>query len=183
MIVMKFGGSSVESAVAIRRVTSIVADRLARRPVVVVSAMGKTTNKLLSIANEAVSGNRAQALELLSELRSYHLQEARPLTPADKLEVMEDLIGTLFTDLEELVKGLSVLRELTPRSVDAISSYGERLSSAILTLAFEGLGIPAVNIDSRDVIVTDTRHTQAAPLLPQSYARLDAVVPALAEKS
>ena len=70
MIVMKFGGSSLESAVAIQRVVGIVSDRLAQKPVVVVSAMGKTTNKLLAIANEAASGKRQRALELLSELRA-----------------------------------------------------------------------------------------------------------------
>jgi len=172
MIVMKFGGSSLESAVAIKRVVGIVADRLAQKPVVVVSAMGKTTNKLLAIANEAASGNRQRALELLLELRSYHLQEAGPLAVVD----------SLFNELEELVKGLSVMQELTPRSIDAVSSYGERLSSAILTLAFESAGIPAVNVDSRSVIVTDKRHTQAAPLLKQSYARLAAVIPAKAER-
>ena len=172
MIVMKFGGSSLESALAIKRVVGIVADRLAQKPVVVVSAMGKTTNKLLAIANEAASGNRQRALELLLELRSYHLQEAGPLAVVD----------SLFNELEELVKGLSVMQELTPRSIDAVSSYGERLSSAILTLAFESAGIPAVNVDSRSVIVTDKRHTQAAPLLKQSYARLAAVIPAKAER-
>jgi len=172
MIVMKFGGSSLESAVAIKRVVGIVADRLAHKPVVVVSAMGKTTNKLLAIANEAASGNRQRALELLFELRSYHLQEAGPLAVVD----------SLFNELEELVKGLSVMQELTPRSIDAVSSYGERLSSAILTLAFQTAGIPAINVDSRSVIVTDKRHTQAAPLLQQSYACLAAVIPALAEK-
>src|SRR3954453_10817574 len=177
MIVMKFGGSSLESAVAIRRVIGIVKDRLARKPVVVVSAMGKTTNRSLAIAKEAVEGNRKQALQLLNELRQYHLCEAIPLAPNGKAAEMEELIRELFADMEELVKGLSVMRELTPRSIDAISSYGERLSSAILTLAFEATGIAAVNLDSRDVIVTDNRHTQAAPLLPQSYARLDAVVP------
>lgn len=178
MIVMKFGGSSLESAVAIRRVVGIVANRLAQRPVVVVSAMGKTTNKLLAIANEAASGKRQTALELLSELRAYHLQEAGPVASPEKLSLV---IDPLFGELEELVKGLAVMQELTPRAIDAISSYGERLSSAILTLAFESTGIAAVNVDSRSVIVTDSRHTQAAPLLRQSYARLAATIPAHAE--
>ena len=79
MIVMKFGGSSVESAEAIRRVASIVSDRLARRPVVVVSAMGKTTNKLLAIAARAVSGDLKSALEHLADLRAFHLRESAGL--------------------------------------------------------------------------------------------------------
>ncbi len=178
---MKFGGSSLESAAAIRRVAAIISQRLVRRPVVVVSAMGKTTNKLLAIAGEAVSGDRQQALKLLCELHQYHLSEARPLVPADQWAEMDALINPLFEDLEELIKGLSMMRELTPRSTDAIASYGERLSSAILTLALQNMGIPAINVDSRDAIVTDQRHTQAAPLLAESYARLAATIPAHAE--
>ena len=78
------------------------------------------------------------------------------------------------------MKGLAVLGELTPRSIDAISSYGERLSSYIVTLAFRHFGMAAEHLDSRDVIVTDQRHTQAAPLFPETYARLAAIVPPLA---
>jgi aspartate kinase len=71
MIVMKFGGTSVESAEAIERVTGIVQSRLDRKPVVVVSAMGKTTNKLLAIAKAAVTGDRDRALGMLYELRDF----------------------------------------------------------------------------------------------------------------
>ena len=70
MIVMKFGGTSVESAEAIERIAGIVRDRIARRPVVVVSAMGKTTNKLLAIADAAVAG-RATGRSLLKELHAF----------------------------------------------------------------------------------------------------------------
>ena len=88
-----------------------------------------------------------------------------------------------FQELTELVKGLAVLGELTPRSIDAISSYGERLSSYIVTLAFRHFGLKRAHLDSRDVIVTDKRHTQAAPLFPETYARLAGTMPPLAAKS
>ncbi len=168
MIVMKFGGSSVESASAMQRVAGIIATRLSRKPVVVVSAMGKTTNRLLAIANEAACGSRKQALDLLSELREFHFREA----PREAAGFLTDS----FAELEELVRGLSVLGELTPHTIDAISSYGERMSSAIVTQVLVNLGIPAENVDSRTVIVTDSRHTQAAPLFPPTYARLAATV-------
>ena len=74
MIVMKFGGTSVESRAAMERVASIVRDRLPRKPVVVVSAMGKTTNRLLAIAQTAVSGQKDDAIRLLHELRDFHLR-------------------------------------------------------------------------------------------------------------
>src|SRR5260370_21575832 len=76
MIVMKFGGTSVESAGAIERVAGIVRDRLDRHPVVIVSAMGKTTNKLLAMAGAAVEGRRDKALTMLGELREFHCRES-----------------------------------------------------------------------------------------------------------
>lgn len=157
MIVMKFGGTSVESREAIARLRSIVEARRDRHPVVVVSAMGKTTNKLLAMAEEAVKGSRDRALELCAELKAYHEKEAGP-HPA---------IEPHFAELAELLKGLSVLGEMTPRSIDAISSYGERLSSILVANA-----LGAVHADSRDYIVTDDRHSQAAPLYGPTFERL-----------
>jgi len=170
MIVMKFGGTSVESAAALERVTEIVRSRLDRQPVVVVSAMGKTTNRLLQIANLAVSGQREEALRELVALRDFHLRESG----------MERTVEEHFQELTELVKGLAVLGELTPRSIDAISSFGERLSSLIVTNFFNRHGVNAVHVDSRKLIVTDRRHTQAVPLLDATYAKLAAAIPALA---
>lgn len=173
MIVMKFGGTSVESAEAIDRVTGIVKSRLDRKPVVVVSAMGKTTNKLLAIAREAIHGDRDTALAQLFQLRDFHLRESG----------MERTVDQHFQELSELVKGLSILGELSPRSIDAISSFGERLSSLIVTNYFQKHGLNAVHVDSRKVIVTDNRHTHANPLYPETYARLAETIPPLTQKS
>jgi aspartate kinase len=175
MIVMKFGGTSVESADAIGRVAEIVRARLDRHPVVVVSAMGKTTNKLLAIASAAVSGKREEALESLKQLRAFHLQEAAGLGVDAEVE-------SHFHELMDLVKGLAVMGELTPRATDAISSYGERISSIIVAAYFRHVGIATAHLDSRRVIVTDGRHMQAAPLFPESNAKLAAVIPPLAAK-
>ncbi|HZT40040.1 MAG TPA: lysine-sensitive aspartokinase 3 [Bryobacteraceae bacterium] len=170
MIVMKFGGTSVESASAIERVAGIVKARVHRRPVVVVSAMGKTTNRLLDIASHAVNGRRDEALRELLALRDFHLRESG----------MERTVDEHFQELTELTKGLAILGELTPRSIDAISSFGERLSSLIVANHFEKLGINAVHVDSRKLIVTDNRHTQAAPLFAETYMRLADCLPKLA---
>src|ERR1700733_5891534 len=165
MIVMKFGGTSVESAEAIGRVAEIVRERIARGPVVVVSAMGRTTNKLLAIGEMAVSGKREEAIRALTEMRAFHLREAAGLGVDAEVE-------SHFHELEELVKGLAVMGELTPRATDAISSYGERISSIIVAAHFRKAGMMAAHVDSRSVIVTDGRHMQAAPLFPQTYAKL-----------
>lgn len=181
MIVMKFGGTSVESAAAIERVASIVRARLARKPVVVVSAMGKTTNKLLAIAAEAVKGNRDEALDMLEDLHQFHLAEGRILAGDKRRSDLEGIVDGLFQELEDLVKGVAVMGELTARATDAISSYGERLSSEVVAIAFENLGMPSKHIDARDLIVTDTRHTHAAPLLSSTYSRLASTVPQITQ--
>jgi aspartate kinase len=183
MIVMKFGGSSVESAAAIERVAGIVKARQARRPVVVVSAMGKTTNKLLALANAAIEGTRAEYIRQLHDLRDMHSREARLVVPLSERASLDRFLDEQFQELTELVKGLAVLGELTPRSIDAISSYGERLSSFIVTLAFRHFGMKAEHLDSRDVIVTDRRHTHAAPLFSETYARLAETIPPLTESA
>jgi aspartate kinase len=181
MIVMKFGGTSVESASAIERVAGIVKARAGRRPVVVVSAMGKTTNKLLAIAAAAIGGKRQEYLQQIHELRDFHSREARQVVPLSERAGLDQFLDEHFQELTELVKGLAVLGELTPRSVDAISSYGERLSSYIVTLAFRHFGLDAQHLDSREVIITDKRHTQAAPLVAETYARLAEAVPPMTE--
>lgn len=170
MIVMKFGGTSVESASAIERAAGIVKTRAERRPVVVVSAMGKTTNRLLEIASLAVNGKRDDALGKMLELRDFHLRESG----------MERTVEDHFQEVSELIKGLAILGELTPRSIDAISSFGERLSSLIVTNLFRRHGVNAVHVDARKVIITDRRHTQANPLYEATYERLAESIPAIA---
>lgn len=182
MIVMKFGGTSVESATAIGRVASIVKARVAQKPVVVVSAMGKTTNKLLAIAAAAIEGKRQDYLPQLHDLRDFHSREARQVVPLASRSELDRTLDDQFQELTELVKGLAVLGELTPRSIDAISSYGERLSSYIVTLAFRHFGMDTAHVDSRRVIITNNRHTQAAPVFTETYARLAKTIPPLAEK-
>ncbi|MBZ5635718.1 MAG: lysine-sensitive aspartokinase 3 [Acidobacteriia bacterium] len=173
MIVMKFGGTSVESAEAIARVAGIVRARLARKPVVVVSAMGKTTNKLLAIAADAVAGELKAALDKLNELREFHLRESAGLDT-------DDIVEAYFQDLDALVRGLAVMRELTPRATDAISAYGERISSLIVAAHLRRCGIHTAHVDSRSVIVTDRRHTQAAPVFEETNRRLrETLVPML----
>src|SRR6266446_3792666 len=143
--------------------------------------MGKTTNKLLAIANAAIGGNRADYLAQIHDLRDFHSREARLVVPLSERADLDRTLDEHFQELTELAKGLAVLGELTPRSIDAISSYGERLSSYIVTLAFGHFGMKSAHVDARRVIVTDHRHTQAAPLFAQTYKQLATVIPPLAK--
>lgn len=171
MIVMKFGGTSVESREAIARVTRIVQDHEQRRPVVVVSAMGKTTNKLLEAAAQAAGGHRDQALTLVDEMRAHHLADGVAVAGAFAAEV-DRYIRAHFEWLDELIKGLSVVGELSPRSMDAVASVGERLSSLVMSFALRAAGMRAQHVDSRRVIVTDAAFTQAQPIFDDTYKLL-----------
>jgi aspartate kinase len=172
MIVMKFGGSSVESAQAIQRVASIVRDHSERRPAVVVSAMGKTTDRLLTIARLSAAGNRQGAERELAKLRQFHLTEAAYLARAAQAVWLDNQICGLFDELEQVLREVAESRSLTPRLSDAVLSFGERLSSVIVAAALRQAGVDAVHLDARAAIVTDSRHMQAAPLLIETNALL-----------
>ena len=172
MIVMKFGGSSIESAEAIQRVAGIVAGRAERRPLVIVSAMGKTTNRLLDIGRTAITGNLDAALSKLDDLRQFHTIEAGAVVSPQAESAIETHLESHFRELAELVRGLAILGEMSARSIDALSSYGERLSSYIITEALRARGMNAEHVDSRRVIVTDDRFSAAAPLREETDKRL-----------
>lgn len=182
MIVMKFGGTSVESEEAIARAAKIVKEREHRWPVVVVSAMGKTTNKLLQAANEAAAGRRERAFVLLDELRGYHLTHGLAVAGSATAE-LERYIRAHFEWLDELIRGLSVVGELSGRSMDAVASVGERLSSLVFTFALRGFGVHAQHLDARRVIITDDQFTQAQPQLEETYDLLRRELQGAAESS
>jgi aspartate kinase len=164
MIVVKFGGTSVGNAAAIERATDIVRGRLARQPLVVVSALAGTTNTLLSIAEQAEKGQLIGALRGVEGLRERHLAEASKLLGdhGAGAEVATDL-SAMFDELASLAEALSVLGHLTPRSLDAIASIGERLSSHLVVAVLCARGIPAELVDAGDVMITDDHFTRAEP--------------------
>ncbi|HXG67379.1 MAG TPA: lysine-sensitive aspartokinase 3 [Blastocatellia bacterium] len=177
MIVMKFGGTSVQDAAAINKVVDIVSAKRERRPVVVVSAMARVTDTLLRIAARARERQAGEALRIIDELRERHLATARELAapgPAHdeySLEAVENGIKELFADLEGLARSVATLGELTPRTQDAIVSFGERLSSLIVAAAFAARGVPTALVDSRRMVITNDRFTCAAPNMQLTESR------------
>src|SRR5271166_1741037 len=167
LVVMKFGGTSVEDPAAIGRTAGIVAGRVAngKSPVVVVSAMAKVTDQLLRAAAAAAQGDRAGALAISSRLRARHRDTAADLVKdAAECAALVCTIEEKFAALDEVLRGLAAIRELTPRISDLIVSYGERLSSRIVTSAFRERGVNAAHLDAREIIVTDSEFQKAAPL-------------------
>ncbi len=155
---MKFGGTSVESAEAIDRVAGIVKARLDDRPLVVVSAMAKVTDQLLAMAAAAGAGDRDKALDICLKLRERHYNAAGELLGTGLHTGLHSQLQAEFDSLEELLRGISAVGELTPRTSDYVVSFGERLSSMIVAPAFRAREIPATLLDARHVIVTDAQH-------------------------
>ncbi len=163
---MKFGGTSVEDPAAIGRTAAIVAGRMAqgKNPVVVVSAMAKVTDQLLRAAAAASQGDRAGALAISSRLRSRHRDTANVLVKNDTDRcALVALIDQEFDALDEILRGVAAILELTPRISDLIVSFGERTSSRIVAAAFREQSIDAAHVDAREVIITDSQFQKAIP--------------------
>jgi len=169
---MKFGGSSLESAGAVRQAAAIVGRHLHRQPVVVVSAMGRTTDGLLEAARAAARGNSHSAWQQTDALRRTHYACTRELLGERAEPFWRDSIAPMFRELQVLLVELSEGRPFTPELQDQVLSYGERFSSLIVAEAFRHLSIHAAQVDARKVIVTDRNFTHAAPLYWDTYARL-----------
>ncbi|MGC2161105.1 MAG: lysine-sensitive aspartokinase 3, partial [Silvibacterium sp.] len=165
LVVMKFGGTSVEDAAAIRRTAGIVQRRRDKglTPIVIVSAMAKVTDQLVASAAAAGRGDRTGALAITARMRNRHLEAANALVSAEAIGDLSKWVDAEFCGLEEVLRGLSAVGELTPRINDMIVSEGERLSSRIIAEAFRHSGLDAVHIEARNVIATDAQHGRAVP--------------------
>jgi aspartate kinase len=165
MIVMKFGGTSVGDAAHIRRVVELVRARLKDRPCVVVSAHSGVTDSLLDQAHKAVGGKHD-----LAPLRERHQKIC------DELGVVVSEHEPLFQELGDLLRGISLVAEITPRLLDHVASFGERLSVHTVTAALNAAGIGADAVMAYDAgLQTDSRHQRARPL-PESF---DAIAKAI----
>ncbi|MCB1035550.1 MAG: aspartate kinase, partial [Acidobacteria bacterium] len=155
MKVLKFGGSSVATAERIRQVAAVVGEASRQgRVAVVVSALGGVTDGLLKASEEASQKSGDFAGRLAEIVRRHHeaLQEvARP----EELPAERDKVLKAAQELEDLLQGCSLLQEASPRTVDRIVSYGERLSSGIVAAALRAAGVEAEAVDARRLIVTD----------------------------
>jgi aspartate kinase len=173
MIVQKFGGTSVGSAGAIARLAEIVRAHRDRSPVVVVSAVGGVTNKLFALASQALTGEDTRA-----PFEALVLQHQ---TILKELGLPEATIARELAELERLVSGIGLVRELTPRTMDQLASFGERLSVRIVAAHLTHSGTPARAFEAHEAgLVTDGRFGAARPL-PESEASIRAALQGLRE--
>jgi aspartate kinase len=183
LVVMKFGGTSVEDAEAMRRTAGIVRGRRERglEAVVVVSAMAKVTDLLLSAASAAGRGDKAGALAIGARLRHRHIDTAAALLEERRFARLQAGLHQEFDALDDLLRGIAAVGELTPRTNDLVVSFGERLSSRMMAEAFEQHGLQGAHVDARSCIITDASYGKAIPLESAIEAKLAAIVLPLIE--
>ena len=164
MIVLKFGGTSVADADAMRRAAALVPERGGEAPVVVVSAVAGATRALLDMGRQAASGSVDPALSALGALTRRHLELIEQVGGAGA-GAARDAVRALHGELEPLLRGIGLLRELAPSTRDAVAGFGERLSSPAFACALTAQGTPCRVVDVRDVMITDARFGNARPLM------------------
>ncbi len=166
MIIMKFGGTSVEDATAISNVCEIVKARLKRHPIVVLSAASGVTNALIRCGELAADGKRTEAQAVLRDRiidRHYEII----LNLIQGLKEQDSLIRQfkqLDEELQSLLYGISITGDLSPRVLDFVMSYGERMSSAIVVIAMREHGVKSELFDSRKCMITSSAFGKAEPL-------------------
>ncbi|MDD3148741.1 MAG: aspartate kinase [Candidatus Riflebacteria bacterium] len=163
MSVMKFGGSSLANADRIRHVTDIIKMFIDEGPIIVASAMGKTTDNLLAAAELAVSGTIS-----LEEIRKLHF------SVAEELKVNADSVSELLNELEKLLEGISLIKEISPRTKDYLVSFGERLSVRILSAYLGSSGMPARFFDAWDIGFTSNSSFTNAEVLEETSEKISA---------
>jgi aspartate kinase len=186
MIVMKFGGSSLATGERIREAAGLVLRYLDRRPVLVVSAMGGVTDRLIGVARLATQGRKVlpSVEEHLAELQDRHLTALRVLAGSDRAGREQEYIAASFVELHEICTGIALLGELSPRSIDAVGAYGEKLSAPLMAAALNARGRRAVAISTEEVLLTDANHGRARPLMAASRVRtLERLTPLLEEST
>jgi aspartate kinase len=146
-----------------------------------VSAMAKVTDTLLAMGNAAGAGDSDKALELSRGLRERHYATAGELLGTGVFTQFHSELEEEFNRLDELLRGIVAVGELTPRTSDYVVSYGERLSSKICTAAFSARGLNATLLDARDIIITDKQHTKAIPQVEEIDHRVQTIVRPLLE--
>ncbi|MBP8299068.1 MAG: aspartate kinase [Planctomycetes bacterium] len=168
MIVLKFGGSSVADAARLRQVADLVLAARAQQPCVVLSAMGKTTDALFAAARAAAAGDLDSALQSVADAFARGDTTARELlaNAPEQLLACESALATMREELQVLLRGTALLRELTPRTNDAIVAHGERIATTVFAALLQARGAMVTHLDARCVLRTDARFGAATPIRP-----------------
>jgi aspartate kinase len=181
---MKFGGTSVGDASCVARTAKIIAGVAKENPcVVVVSAMSGVTNRLIEAAKTAQAGNATEAEAIMDALRQQHETALLSLlSDEQKRGRLRQRMEPVLAEGRRLCEGTALLRELTPRTLDAISSLGERLSAPLVAAAVHELGVCSEAVEATELVVTDAFHGGAEPQMELTREKSQARLRPLLEK-
>jgi aspartokinase/homoserine dehydrogenase 1 len=177
MNILKFGGTSVGTVESVRRVVDIIKqrDQEDAKRVVVVSAFGGVTDQLIEIASRASSG-KSDYRDMLSQLEKRHIDTINALLPASgRSDLLTDFKITL-NELEDILQGVSLTRELTAKTLDLIVGFGERFSAGILASVLNSNEVESTYLDTRSIIKTDNHFGSARVLTAETYQNIRSYV-------
>ena len=191
MLVLKFGGTSVGSKDVVEKLVSIVKnpEHKGKVGLIVVSALSGVTDALINAAREASrqadtqtdsaiensgleSSGLQNAAKLIAEIKKRHLELVEAFLQGKEQKEAASETERSFAELSRMLDGIAILREISPRVMDSIMSYGERLSAPLITRILRASGINAQYLDSREVIITDKRFGAARIIRGESYIRI-----------
>lgn len=160
MLVMKFGGASVKNPDAIRNVAQIMIHHRAEPTLIVISAADKTTNHLEHLANLAKAGDETGTMEEYNRIVRFHINLISELFENDS-KIVREKVNQFFTEIHRIVQGILLLEEFPSRTYDRIVSYGELLSTTIISQYLISQGHDCVWVDAREIVKTDANYAQA----------------------
>jgi len=172
MKVLKFGGSSVAAPARIRSVIEIIRPYLSGEVAVVFSAFGGVTDELLEISRMALDGNQHYR-QRADQLEKRHLEAVRELVSIQKQSTILAQVKIKMNELEDVLHGVYLVKERTPRTLDYIMSFGERLSAFIIAEAIKDQGISADYLDARTVVFTDSQFGHAKVDFDKTNKRIE----------
>ena len=185
MIVIKFGGTSVGDADRVATAIDIVAERQSQKPIVVVSALAGVTNELVAASEAAKACDIDRVNKIIAGVRQRHEDVAMRLVQ-QKFDFFEAFIKQLDKQIEQIhtiLRGIALLGEITPRAKDKVVAIGEKLSSVLFAYSMMMRALPGEHVDSEEVVITDGRFGEAAPLMDETRAAARSVLGPLLERN
>jgi aspartate kinase len=167
MIVIKFGGTSVGDSDRVANAIEIVASMREKNPIVVVSALAGVTNDLVAASEAARDSDIDRVNVIIAKVRQRHEDVAIRLVQ-QKFDFFESFIKQLDRQIDQIhtiLKGIALLGEITPRAKDKVTAIGEKLSSVLFAYSMMMRALPGEHVDSEEVVITDDRFGEAAPLM------------------
>ena len=185
-VVIKFGGTSIATVKDIKNVAKIVSTLSKKNKLVVVcSAVDEVTDELIKISNEIKKENKKEANRTLARISQKHKQFATHLITNSKIQ--KSLLIRIKSDLaelEELVHGLILLGEVTPRSYDYLISFGERLSISLISFTLQDMKNKSIPLTGKEAgIITDSNFGESRPLMDTTRIRLSKTIQGYTSKN